>query len=117
MVGQAEKEQDSYFQPLQEGILAGAKRYGTATAMLGYSVEELRPWLNYLMVSRLAFPKTKEIEAIRHRHHLDDFHGQHKSNKVNPPKELWTCSNRQLRWRPLLRTGFFMRLIRDRLRS
>lgn len=117
MVGQAEKEQDLYFQPLQEGILAGAKRYGTAAAMLGYSVEELQPWLNYLMVSRLAFPKTKEIEAIRHRHHLDDFHGQHKSKKVTALKELWACSNRQLRWQPLLRIGFFMRLIRDRLRS
>jgi FMN phosphatase YigB (HAD superfamily) len=116
-VGQAEQEQDSYFKPLQEGILAGARQYGSAAAMLGYSVDELKPWLNYLLVTRLAFPRTGEIEAIRHHHHLDDFHGQHKSKKGVTGRELWAASGFRLRWRPFLRVEYFLRLIRDRLRA
>ncbi len=85
--------------------------------MLGFSLEELKPWLNYLLVSRMAFPKTSEIEEIRHHHHLDDFHGQHKSKEVLESKELWNCSRLKLRWRPLLRTEHFLRLIRDRLKT
>ncbi|MCI5221895.1 MAG: hypothetical protein D3924_04295 [Candidatus Electrothrix sp. AR4] len=116
-VGQAEKEQDNFFKPLQEGILAGAGQYAVAASILGYAVEDLKPWMNYLLVSRMAFPKTREIEEICQRHHLDDFHGQHKAEKSTAARELWKCSNRMLRWRPLLRTEFFLRLIRDRLRS
>jgi hypothetical protein len=116
-VGQAEKEQDSFFQPLQEGILAGAERYAAAAAVLGYTVDDLRPWMNYLLVSRMAFPRTREIEEIRQRHHLDDFHGQHTAKKAAAEKELWKCPRAMLRWRPLLRTEFFLRLIKDRLRS
>jgi hypothetical protein len=116
-VGQAEKEQDNFFKPLQEGILAGAEQYAVAASLLDYSVEDLRPWLNYLLVSRMAFPRTREIEEICQRHHLDDFHGQHKTGKPVAARELWKCSGTMLRWRPLLRTEFFLRLIRDRLRS
>ncbi|MCI5122578.1 MAG: hypothetical protein D3908_15595, partial [Candidatus Electrothrix sp. AUS4] len=99
-IGQAEKEQDRFFDPLQQGILAGADQYAAAEAILGYSLSDLKPWLNYLLVSRMAFPKTQEIEEITQRHHLDDFHGQHKVAKTAPPKELWKCSPLKLRWRP-----------------
>ncbi len=117
-MGRAEKEQDSYFKPLQQGILAGAEQYAVAASLLGYSLEDdLRPWLNYLLVSRMAFPKTQEIREICQRHHLDDFHGQHKADKFAPERTLWNCSSWMLRWWPLLRTEFFLRLIRDRLRS
>ncbi|CAK8723931.1 Putative hydrolase, HAD superfamily [Candidatus Electrothrix laxa] len=116
-VGQAEKEQDSFFAPLQEGIFAGAEQYAAAATILGYSLDDVKPWLNYLLVSRMAFPKTREIEEICQRHHLDDFHGQHKATKAAAAKELWKCSRLKLRWRPLLRTEFFLRLIKERLRS
>ncbi|MCI5142846.1 MAG: hypothetical protein D3909_14190 [Candidatus Electrothrix sp. ATG1] len=116
-IGQAEKEQDRFFAPLQEGILAGAEQYAAAAAILGYAVSDVKPWLNYLLVTRMAFPKTREIEEIRQRYHLDDFHGQHKATKVTAAKELWTCSQAKLRWRPLLRTEYFLRLIKERLRS
>ncbi|WP_339135718.1 MAG: hypothetical protein WGN25_18705 [Candidatus Electrothrix sp. GW3-4] len=116
-IGQAEKEQDRFFAPLQEGILAGAEQYAVAAAILGYSLSDIKPWLNYLLLSRLAFPKTREIEEICQRHHLDDFHGQHKVTNKAAAKELWQCSRAKLRWRPLLRTEFFLRLIKERLRS
>jgi hypothetical protein len=116
-IGQAEKEQDSYFKPLQEGIVAGSKQYGVAASMLGFTLKEMKPWLSYLLLSRLAFPSTSEIEEIRHQHHLDDFHGQHRAKKQVTGRELWKCSGAALRWRPLLRLEFFIRLIRDRLRT
>ncbi|MCI5147414.1 MAG: hypothetical protein D3923_18255 [Candidatus Electrothrix sp. AR3] len=99
------------------GILAGAQQYGVANAMLGFTHEELKPWLNYLLVSRMAFPKTDEVMAIRQQHHLDDFHGQHKAKKQALGKKgLWERSIFALRWRPLLRTEYFLRRIKDRLR-
>ncbi|MCI5115387.1 MAG: hypothetical protein D3912_11320 [Candidatus Electrothrix sp. AX1] len=116
-IGQAEKEQDRFFEPLQQGILAGVEQYAVAATILGYSLNDVQPWLNYLLVSRLAFPKTCEIEEICQRHHLDDFHGQHKASKNTAAKELWKCSRLKLRWRPLLRTEFFLRLIKERLCS
>ncbi len=116
-IGQAEKEQDQFFAPLQEGILAGAEQYAASAAILGYSVRDVKSWLNYLLVSRMAFPKTREIKEICQRHHLDDFHGQHKATKVAAAKELWKCSWFKLRWRPFLRTDFFLRLIKEHLRS
>jgi hypothetical protein len=116
-IGQAEKEQDRFFAPLQEGILAGVEQYAAAAVILGYRLNDVRPWLNYLLVSRMAFPKTKEIQEICQHHHLDDFHGQHKATKIAAAKELWKCSLVKLRWRPFLRTEFFLRLIKERLCS
>jgi FMN phosphatase YigB (HAD superfamily) len=118
-VGVAEKEQDAYFQPLQQGILDGAARWAAALAVLGYELREQRPWMNYLLVSRLAFPKAEEIRTIRHRHHLDDFHGRHKPKikHVKGQRHLWDQSLAALRWNPLLRLRFFLRSIKERLRE
>ena len=86
---------------------------------LGYRMHELRPWVNYLLVSRLAFPRVEEITDIRHRHHLDDFHGQHrpKDQLSRGQRHLWDYPPAALRWNPLLRLKFFARTIRDRLRE
>ena len=118
-IGTAEKQQDAYFQPLQQGVVNGATRYGAAAAVLGYSVEDLKPWINYLLVSRLAFAKTKEIVEIRHQHHLDDFHGQHQpmAKLLKGQRHLWDHSPLALRLNPLLRLKFFLRSIKDRLRE
>ncbi|MGR0480513.1 MAG: HAD family hydrolase [Candidatus Electronema sp. V4] len=114
----AEQAHSEQFRPLQEGILAGAKQYGTAAALLGFTFAELKPWLNYLLLTRLAFPKTKEIEAIRQQQHLDDFHGQHQAKKLPPgPRRLWDSSSFVLRWRPFLRTELFLRQLRERLKT
>jgi hypothetical protein len=78
MIGQAEQEQDSYFSPLQQGIFDSAPRFGYASAMLGYTRQEYKPWFNYLLVSKLAFPTADEVKYVKHRHHLDDFHGSKK---------------------------------------
>ena len=118
-IGTAEKQQDAYFQPLQQGVLDGVARYGAVAAMFGFRMHELRPWVNYLLVSRLAFPRVEEITDIRHRHHLDDFHGQHrpKAQLSRGQRHLWDYPPAALRWNPLLRLKFFARTIRDRLRE
>ncbi len=118
-LGLAEEQQNIFFQPLQQAILAGAVRYFAAVAVLGYEMHNVRPWLNYLLVSRLAFPKTEEVVEIRHRHHLDDFHGAHKARKKHNRASchLWDSSPFVLRWSPFLRLRFFLRSIKDRLKE
>jgi len=117
-IGKAEKQQDSYFAPLQQGIIDSAQRFGAASALLGYFLEGYKPWLNYLLVSKLAFPRAKEVAHIRHQNHLDDFHGS-KSPKAaytkGSTKSLWDYSFFQLRCNPFLRMKFFLRHLRDRI--
>ena len=118
-IGQAELEQDRYFAPLQQGIFDAAGRYGAASALLGYSLQDYKPWFNYLLVSKLAFPRTAEIVNIRHKHHLDDFHGRHLPNKVHVKgnRHLWDSSLLQLTCNPLLRLKFFLRHLRERIKE
>ena len=87
--------------------------------MLGCSVQDLKPWLNYLMVSRLAFPKTEEVVHIRHRHHLDDFHGTHTPMQKHSKGQvhLWDRSEAALRYNPFLRLKYFMLGIRHRMKE
>ncbi len=115
--GRAEKKQDENYAPLQQGIFASAPAYGSASALLGYSIDDYRPWLNYLMVSKLAFPKTREICNIRHKHHLDDFHGTKKVPKgqAQVMDSLWNRSSFALYCSPFLRIRKFLRHMRDRL--
>jgi len=117
--GRAEHEQDIHYKPLQQGVLDGARRYGAAAAVLGFSPDELKPWLNYILVSRMAFPRTVEVKEIRFKHHLDDFQGQHSPMaKFKQQKAyLWDRSLAALRWLPGLRLRYFMSEIRSRLRE
>lgn len=116
-IGQSELAQDSYFAPLQQGIYDSAKRFGAAAAMLNYCLADYRPWVNALLVNKLAFPKTQEIFRIRNQHHLDDFHGQ-KKPKADFSKgfvPLWDRPQWQLRFSPLLRVRCFFRHLRERI--
>ena len=117
-IGKAEKEQDKYYHSLQQGVFDGVKRYGAASALLGFSLIDYKPWFNYLMTAKLAFPKTREVHFLRHRHHLDDFHGskQPGSKKIlRAQKHLWDSSMLKLLLSPFLRLRFFLRHIKDRL--
>lgn len=116
-IGQAEKEQDKNYAPLQQGVFDSAKPYGIAAALLGYCLDDCRAWINYMLVSKLAFPRTKEICNIRHTHHLDDFHGGKKVAKGQPKAQrgLWDYSSFALCCVPFLRLRLFLRHIKDRL--
>ena len=116
-IGQAEMQQDRNYAPLQQGILDAAPAYAAASALLGFSMDDYRPWLNYLLMSKLAFPKTREIRNIRHTHHLDDFHGAKivakSSDRVSD--ELWDLSLFVLRFSPFVRLRRFLRHMKERL--
>lgn len=116
-IGQAELRQDSYYAPLQQGIIDSAERFGPAAALLNYSFEDWKGWINYLLVNKLAFPLAKEVTRLRHQHHLDDFHGQKKPKAKlrNGFKPLWERSPIQLRFNPLLRARCFFHHLRERI--
>jgi predicted HAD superfamily hydrolase len=116
-IGQAELEQDGYFLPLQQGILDSAERFAAAAALLGYSFGDWKPWVNYLLVNKLAFPRAKEVANIRHLHHLDDFHGSKKpkSDFGKGLVPLWSQSRLRLKFDPLLRIRYFLSHLRWRL--
>ncbi|MDO9043390.1 MAG: hypothetical protein Q7U64_13790 [Desulfocapsaceae bacterium] len=117
--GKAEQVQDAYFAPLQQGILDAAPFFGAAASVLGYQSHDLKPWLNHLLVAKLAFPRTLEVRNIRHQHHLDDFHGQNEPSQKHrkADKHLWDFSLGALRWNPWLRLKFFILMIRERLKE
>ncbi|MDK9707910.1 MAG: hypothetical protein OEL83_12750 [Desulforhopalus sp.] len=116
-IGKAEQEQDGYFAPLQQGIIDSAGRFGAAAALLGYSFDDWKPWLNYLFVSKLAFPRAREVADLKHRHHLDDFHGSKKPKAAYGKGivELWGHPQLRLRFDPLLRIRFFLKHLRRKI--
>ena len=116
-IGRAEKEQDANYAPLQQGVFDSAQPYAAASALLGYSLSDYKPWINYLLVSKLAFPKTQEISNIRHKHHLDDFHGAKEVAKTHAkiPRSLWNLSLLTLRISPFIRLRLFLRHMKERL--
>jgi FMN phosphatase YigB (HAD superfamily) len=117
-VGQAELAQDAYFAPLQAGILAAAPRFAAASAVLGYGLNDYRPWFHLLLVGKLAFATTAEIAALRQKSHLDDFHGAHQPKKqTDAPGGLWDCSLNRLRFSPLWRLRQFFTHRRDRIKE
>jgi predicted HAD superfamily hydrolase len=116
-IGQAEQEQDKYYADLQRGILDAADRYGPAAAiMLGHATD-YQPWINYLLVSKLAFPKKREVEQIRYQHHLDDFHGDSNPGKRKQPRNFlknpWLMDG----WRLWLSTRFSGFIFRQHLKK
>lgn len=117
-IGQAELEQERYFSPLQQGLLDSAIPFGRAVRLLGWGYYDLKPWLNYLLVSKLAFPKTQEVLFLRNQHHLDDFHGSKKPKKeffAYRLRPLWEYDSGQLRWNPFFRIVRFLKHLRLRL--
>lgn len=116
-IGQAEQSQDKYYADLQRGILEAADRYGPAAAiMLGHATD-YQPWINYLLVSKLAFPKKSEVEQIRYQHHLDDFQGDSKPGKRKTPRNFlknpWLMDG----WRLWLSTRFSGFIFRQHLKK
>ncbi len=118
-IGRAEKEQDHYFAPLQKGLQDAAQAYGAAAALLGYKAQDYKPWFNYLLATKLAFPKANEVQQIRHQSHLDDFHGKHKPPKFleKRQKTLWDESLSQLRFNPFIRMKYFFHNLKERIRE
>lgn len=112
----AEQQQDASYAPLRQGMLDGAERFAAAMLMLGYGADELKPWLKHAAVSRLAFPGSREVAAMRHRYHLDDFDGSHSPPRTFFRTQLWDMPPWQLKFMPFLRTFCYLRHIAQLLR-
>ena len=115
--GRAEKVQDAFFAPLQEGILDAAPRFAAAISVFGYSTQDIKPWINHLLTAKLAFPRSSEVELIRLQHHLDDFHGTAQLPGKETTGPLWDRSITVLKWNPFLRMKYYLSSIRERLRE
>jgi FMN phosphatase YigB (HAD superfamily) len=87
-IGKGEQAQDRFYADLQQGVLDAASRFAGASSMITQGTAGYRPWINYLLVSKLAFPRRREIRNIRHLHHLDDFHGSSKPRRRRRPRLL-----------------------------
>jgi FMN phosphatase YigB (HAD superfamily) len=109
--GRAEREQHEYYAPMHAGIIEAAGRYAAMAALLGYESRELRPWLNFLMASRMAFPTGAEFARIRHRSHQDDFAGKRAVPKqlLYRYRNLWELEARELRRVPFARSRYYRR--------
>ncbi len=110
-IGKAEAVQDDYFAPLQQGILDAASRFGAAMAIMGYTYEDLMPWIRYLLVSKMAFPKADEIRFLKHKFHVDDIHGTHKLPKgiEKLQRHLWTHPISRIKWNPFIKLIYYLR--------
>ncbi len=73
-----EREQDAQYAPLQEAIPEAAERYAAAAALLGFSADDVKPWLGHLLTLRLAFPRADEVRLLQWKHHVDQYSGAHK---------------------------------------
>ncbi len=115
----AEAEQNEYYEPLRQGVFDAAARFGAAMAVTGYGAHHLKPWMNYLLTSRIAFPKAVEVERMRHRSHQDDFAGEHKIPRkiLRANRNLWDLSPTRLRFDPVVRIYYYFRHIVRLLQS
>ena len=106
----AEAEQNEYYAPLRQGVFDAAARFGAAMAVTGYGPHHLKPWLNFLFTSRIAFPKAAEVERMRHRTHQDDFAGQHRIPRkiLRANRNLWDRSVTRLRFDPFVRLYYYL---------
>lgn len=100
-----ESAQSAYYAPLHEGILDAAGRYASALHLLDYTARDMKPWLNLLLVSRLAFPRAHEVALLRHMHHMDDFAGDHTPLKRFRKNQggIWDTSPQRLRLMPWIK--------------
>jgi len=117
--GQAEQKQDEYYASLQQGILDSATPFGAASALLGYHLQDYRSWFHYSLAAKLAFPHASEVTTMRHKYHLDDFHGTNKpkKDKVKGEKLLWDYNPAALSFLPFLRLRYFWRHMRSVIKN
>ena len=117
-IAQSEMKQSEYYAPLQQGILDAVERYAISVTLLGYGSNYIRPWLNFYLVSRLAFPGSGEVSRIKHFFHQDDFAGKRVVHKkiLRYYQSLWDVKPWKIALSPFIRYRYFFRHIFRMLR-
>lgn len=110
-VAEAENRQNQYYAPLHAGILDAATQYSNAVNLFNYSAIQVRPWINTVLLNRIAFPKASEISRIKHLAHQDDYAGKYKVPKkiIKQNRTLWDLNLSKLRFNPFIRTYYLWR--------
>lgn len=119
LVGKQELIQDEYYKALRDGILESASRYATSIAITGYNSDQIKPWVNYILMSRIAFPRTSEVKRLRNVTHQDDFSGSGDIpvKVLKMIRGLWGESTNRLRLDPFLRIRYLNRHVKGLLRQ
>ena len=78
---------------------------------------EFRPWANYLLMSKLAFPKSREVGELRYKHHFDDFLGDNKPAQSHTPAFFIGNPWRLDGWRLVMNAPFLGALFNRHLKN
>lgn len=108
-----EKVCSNYYEDLQKGAVDAAERFGAAMAVTNYTLEDLRPWVNHLLVSRLGFPSGRELRLLRPPSHPDELNRKAGASRLlkskRPPRTLWERSPELLTFFPLIKMYHYAR--------
>lgn len=109
----AEMEQSAYIKPLQQGMLDAAVPLARALVLADNDPDRMKPWLVHRIVMQMGFPKTREIVALRNRHHLNDLENarQPAGTRKRRHRRLWDEPVGRLRFLPGLRNYYALRHI------
>ncbi|MFC1681265.1 hypothetical protein ACFL1S_05700 [Pseudomonadota bacterium] len=114
----SEMKQSDYYAPMHEGILAGTGQYAMSVTLLGYESGHIRAWLNFQLVTELAFPSARAVKRIRHFHHHDDFAGTREVKKdfIRHYQTLWDIDTWKIALIPFTRFRYYFRHLSRMLR-
>ena len=108
-----ESEQTRAIANLHQGMFDIAERYATVLTVATLDSNRLRAWIAQTLAVKLGFPKTSEVDLLRHHHHMNDLGGEDAQSPTSltrkPDSRLWDRSLAQLRWRPFLRWHHFLK--------
>jgi predicted HAD superfamily hydrolase len=115
---QSELKQSEYYTPLHQGIFHGVEKYALSVTLLGYESKYIRSWLNFYLVSRVAFPTSGELKRIKHFFHQDDFAGERTVNQriLRYFQSLWDVKPWKIALVPCIRYRYYYRHISRMLR-
>ena len=104
----AEEEQNTYYAPLREGVFDAASRFAAAMAVTGYGVHHLKPWLNLLLTSRIAFHVSGDSSFALGNMHPSQQMCWIPRKIVRANRTLWHCSTTRLRFDPFVRIYYYL---------
>ena len=119
---QEEMRQFEHYTDLHEGVFAGIEKFANALSVTTYSHFELQTWCKVLIMGRLAFPKTTEVQRLQNFTHQDDFaraaEGEQQNDSAVAKKmqryygSVWSEPLSRLRFNPLVRLQHFLKFTR-----
>lgn len=117
----AEIEQFEHYKDVHSGVFDGVKRFAAAVSVAHFNVWQLNYWCQLLIMGRLGFPKSKEIQRLKNFAHQDDFaraaEGATKKSRLIKKIErmnasIWSEPMTAVRYMPLLRLRHFLKFMR-----